>query len=159
MNRRRKETSRRVGFIVTGLAIVLGVVFGTWAAIEFKRSVASANWPTVEGAVTNWHPGARSSTVSIYYKYEVDGRTYHGDRVSYRPFSGLFSSQKLLKEYPEGKVVTVHYNPDNPEVAILEPGFRAGTLVVFAGSIGVILVAVFALRHGLTLSELVELVK
>jgi len=31
-----------------------------------------------------------------------------------------------MRQYPEGKIVDVYYDPNDPEISVLEPGFRPG---------------------------------
>ena len=77
----------------------------------------------------------------IEYRYSVDGRSYVGNRVSYRwndkPSSRTSDKgyyERVLEKYPVGKNVTVHYNPNDPDEAVLEtnPSWVA-CLILFVG--------------------------
>ena len=46
----------------------------------------------------------------IQYNYDVEGKTYLGDRYSFHgtpPFSNKTEAEKLLNEFPVGKTITV----------------------------------------------------
>ena len=77
--------------------------------------------------------------------YSVDGREYRSKLRSFAQYQG--GTPELAKEiagkYPEGKLVTVHYNPKRPKIAVLETGVRWGGyaivgLGVFFLAVGVI---------------------
>jgi hypothetical protein len=59
----------------------------------------------------------------IEYEYEVQGRTYHSNRlIAVRVnFSGA-DAQAWVAKYPAGAVVTARRHPEKPELSVLEPG-------------------------------------
>jgi uncharacterized protein DUF3592 len=56
----------------------------------------------------------------ISYSFVIGANTYHGKRVSLAEDPGNFEVAETLQRYPEGKAVTVIYNPLNPNECILE---------------------------------------
>jgi uncharacterized protein DUF3592 len=56
----------------------------------------------------------------ISYSFVVGGSTYHGKRISLAPDTGNFEVAETLQRYPQGKAVTVVYNPIDPNECILE---------------------------------------
>ena len=72
--------------------------------------------------------GRSGNTVRFYqavveYAFNVEGREYHSTRLS---FGAVESTPKGPAEdkaarYPEGSQVMVHYDPQNPPNAVLEP--------------------------------------
>ena len=121
------------GFVVVGGGVLVFAVVSRYEAEE------SEGWPSTTGRVveayldeyqhkphyrrseTRYHPVVR-------YTYVVDGVSYTGDRITVNdPGSSL--------RYTEGDEVTVYYNPDRPERAVLEVGMSNGSTVafVFAG--------------------------
>src|SRR5690606_32481451 len=61
----------------------------------------------------------------VYYKYTVAGKEYqsknrvHSDHL----YTGsLTRAEEVIARYPEGKKVEVFYDPQQPSVAVLEPG-------------------------------------
>ena len=56
----------------------------------------------------------------IAYTFMADGNSYNGNRVGLGADSGNFEVPETLKRYPQGKTVTVYYNPADPNDCILE---------------------------------------
>jgi hypothetical protein len=55
----------------------------------------------------------------ISYSFSVGAQTYHGNRIGLgEPDSAEIVA--TLQRYPQGKIVTVHYDPANPSECILE---------------------------------------
>jgi len=74
------------------------------------------------------HPGPETL---LWYEYHVDKQRYLAS--NYRnggngtPFSRV--AEAAGKRYPVGRTVSVYYNPQNPQVAVLEPGLWWGNFV------------------------------
>jgi hypothetical protein len=85
----------------------------------------SRRWPTATGRITRSTvvPGRRGAGYyDVRYEYQVEGRTYRGDRVR---FGGALNgnirdAQDTRSTYPEGRVVEVRYHPRNPARSTLE---------------------------------------
>jgi hypothetical protein len=77
--------------------------------------------------VTVWSP-------VVEYGYRVGGRDYYGARVAFTPdiAGGRELADATVQRYPKGSPVTVHYDPANPSLAVLEPrvAFAWPTLLV-----------------------------
>ena len=115
---------------------VLGLIFCTFSilvAFMFVRDInlakASASWPTVSGTVkssrvsTSTRKGKTKYHFDITYEYAVGGQSYSGSRVRFGGAGTTKSSaEELVKSYPGGSTVTVHYFPDNPSECTLETG-------------------------------------
>ena len=56
----------------------------------------------------------------ISYAFTVGANSYRGHRISLAVDSGNFEVAETLQRYPEGKAVTVVYDPSNPNECILE---------------------------------------
>jgi uncharacterized protein DUF3592 len=59
----------------------------------------------------------------VYLFLAVAGVHYRGDKISY--FGSGSNSEdiahKVIKRYPVGTQLTVHYNPDNPAESAIDP--------------------------------------
>jgi hypothetical protein len=97
-----------------------------WNAAQARASLA---WPTVPGKVersgsqrTYGIYGTAFCRLTLSYRYEVDGREYEGDMAQFGPprVTNRDLIEGLVAKYPAGAAVTVHYNPDAPEIAVLE---------------------------------------
>ena len=92
--------------------------------------IGTSNWEPVDGVVKS--SGVSSSTdgeggttycLYVSYQYTVNGKTYDGDRVSYSTENSCNSwSKNADDDYPEGKEITVYYDPGNPSESVLQPG-------------------------------------
>lgn len=115
------------------IALVLwsvGAGIALWAIYKWKLGNRSKTWPTAKGKIIHsgvlfnadmegWQP-------KVIYEYTVDGVFHHeGATVSFA-VANLVLTQSVAREivdrYPEGKTVSVSFNPANPNQAVLEPG-------------------------------------
>lgn len=93
------------------------------------RSRQCRHWPTVSGQILESHVDdsqLETTKPVVRYRYQVAGKAYVGFRVAY---SGYGSSRRamddLIRPYPVGSHVAVHYNPRNPAVAVLDVAARS----------------------------------
>ncbi|MBK9166908.1 MAG: DUF3592 domain-containing protein [Bryobacterales bacterium] len=135
------------GFVV-GLAI-FSTVFTLWGAAMLWFGVerlyyghVSQKWPVAQGEIV--HRGHDSSTTttenedgdtvettaystSLVYSFDVGGQRHH---ASLRRFGQLAGSSaewaaEIAERYPPGAEVPVFYHPENPDMAVLEPGINS----------------------------------
>lgn len=101
------------------------------------RYFASERWPTTRGRLF------RSRHIfwetNMEYRYEVSGRRLLGDRID--AHNTLKAPRYIAYDPYENAVVTVHYHPANPEIALLEPGVNWSSVSVTL-SLAINLVAV-----------------
>jgi hypothetical protein len=70
--------------------------------------------------------GGQSTSVSprVYYAFDLNGRTYQGSQIqagdSVMRTGGSQNAYQTVDRYPEGAIVTIYYNPQNPEESALE---------------------------------------
>ena len=152
-----------------GLLFVGGGVFMIYLGRQSqKKADASQNWPSVNGtiqdvkAAKNYHSGADDDiNVDTYspklrYSYTVEGAGYSSDRIAFgygKTFNSESAALASLQKYSRGSVVTVYYNPENPNEAVLERrnvrqvwGLVGGILLIVLGlcsSCSMILTGVF----------------
>jgi hypothetical protein len=84
----------------------------------------------------------RSYDLTVAYTYEVAGREWHGNRVSFgqEPSGSYGDVQPRMEQYLKGTEVTVYYDPADPSQAVLERGAASGAW--FAIALGIVLIAV-----------------
>lgn len=135
-----RQQSVIIWTIVTlfALAGAAASIFGVRGVLRAKVSM---DWPTTQGKILEssverkTHRKTGSGTISktsnsyhanISYEYNVDGTAFRGKRVAYGDHGRGKSSyaRDIVKRYPKGKSVTVHYMPGNPKESLLEPGLQ-----------------------------------
>ncbi|MCG6188683.1 DUF3592 domain-containing protein [Maribellus maritimus] len=105
-----------------------------------EEAEEAKEWPTTQGTITlaklnktRNNEGKDMYSASVQYDYTVDGKEYNCSAI--RTLDGSTSSKssvkKTLKKYAKGKTVLVHYDPEFPNTAVLEPGtgFMLGILL------------------------------
>lgn len=120
--------------------LLLGGALSAWGVVELARALRMRSWPTAPGRVTasyvstdnvgievgkyqNHTVYARRGHVS--YRYEVGGQSYLGSRVDQLAPSTRRPSADSAR-YPEGRAVTVRYDPVDPADAVLEVTWPTG---------------------------------
>ncbi len=118
-------------FVFVGL-IVVGI--GIWI---FVKSIRAEYWPVTDGIVRSAEMKSHSSrhgrasySAEVTYDYQVAGKSYTGDKVAIGQMSASSEyARGILKRYPVGKRVSVHYSTGDPSDAVLEPGIHGGTWI------------------------------
>jgi Protein of unknown function (DUF3592) len=143
--------------ICAGIALFLvaNFAYALWKAR--RGSASSKSWPTVPGAITASAvkvPRALTSdedtdcSVEIRYSYRVGAKDYEGKRIhsGRDAMTTRLIAEEVTAKYPVGSHVDVHYRPDRPGTAVLEPRDTANLaaliafLVVFSCIAGVLIV-------------------
>jgi hypothetical protein len=139
----------RVYIGVVGLIVFGGAAAGmSWLWV---KSLVSRRWPTASGRIISMqldlNPHNRlQGRVSVSYEYQVQGQLLCGTRVRFGDWLiySAFAARSIAARYPQGKGVTVHYNPRKPEDATLEPAVTTilvmwlGIAIFAAATIGVV---------------------
>lgn len=121
-----------LAFMAAGLVMLLIRGGDLW------RGYASSSWPATQGVITQAEiveaedsEGDPVYQAAITYRYDVGGRLYSGSAITAMDESTSLRvfADKALARYPAGSEVTVHYQPDDPATAVLEPGLRGGMLI------------------------------
>ncbi len=144
--------NRSAATLIIGLSfLLLGPTFLFIGKNIVREAKESMSWPSVKGRIVEsriekkikykYDGREKKREVSyiphIGYEYMVDGQHYSGSRVSFNGISTTYwGAKRLVDRYPENKMVDVHYNPDNPKNAVLEPGASLGAYIpLFIGFI------------------------
>jgi Protein of unknown function (DUF3592) len=122
--------------IYCGVAAVILGVFNVWGFFQLYDAARSYSWPHVTGRVIS--SVARSKLMrgryggeflahwpDVHYEYVLGDRHFVSDRImfTHRGFSKS-ATEHLVAKYPIDKVITVYFDPKNPEAAVLEPGIQ-----------------------------------
>lgn len=160
------------GRLIFGPIMIIGsillVLFLSYP--KYKMAKETMNWPTTQGEITEvtilahkdgvhqrFHSlehydreeGIRFRLIP-YYKYAVDSNSYENSRIHLMQSKKdgkkrLKYARREVKELMKNPIVTVSYNPADPQDALLEPGLRFGKwffiimapLILFAAGIPV----------------------
>jgi hypothetical protein len=141
------------------IPILLGWFFAIMAAsvaahcrIASKRGHASLHWPTVLGQVIAAeirYDGDGGVHPYIRYRYEVEGQPFESDTHTYRARNvDGYRATEYLARFPLQSEVEVAYDPNAPQVAVLETGpatkkvlslFIMVAVVMFVVGIGILI--------------------
>ncbi len=115
-----------VDILVPSLLLSLpGFVTVVWQGRLLVAAFRSTRYAHTKGHVKRTatfslrSPGPPERISALVYKYTVGGREYDGYRVGFGRFGG---SRYGPDRYVQGDAVTVWYDPDRPERAVLETG-------------------------------------
>lgn len=110
---------------------VVWTVFKKWQLIGQVRQ--SLSWPSTDGEVISSSLSSESSgthdnpntvfRANIKYSYEVDSRKLVNDKIcigGQLKISLKGKAEQTCRNYPTGKSVRVHYNPNKPSDSVLE---------------------------------------
>jgi hypothetical protein len=78
----------------------------------------------------------------VVYTYSVNNETYTSSKITIGdpPFySNISTAKQTIAEYPPGKIVQVHYDPELPALSALIPG-RQNSDYILAGITGLFMV-------------------
>lgn len=124
--------------ISVGALSLIFAALGVWLILLYQRNKQKAeqsvNWPTTSGRVIESRISEHKSqdedgyTTYTYapvvrFEYQVDGVTHTSDRMAVGSKIAISNRKKVEQQiagYPEGKLIKVYYNPQNPAEAILE---------------------------------------
>uniref|UniRef100_UPI0032177050 DUF3592 domain-containing protein n=1 Tax=uncultured Draconibacterium sp. TaxID=1573823 RepID=UPI0032177050 len=96
-----------------------------------KEAEASKEWATTMGIVTmskisstRDSDGKTMYSANVEYVYSVGDKEFNGVRIRTVDGSTSLKSsvEKVLRKFPKGAKVEVHYNPESPDTAVLKPG-------------------------------------
>lgn len=131
-SRRSRRSSSPLGFLLIFALFwsAFVIAFDAFLVVSAVRQERAKSYPTTTGVVVSSevesHRSDDGTTYKplIVYRYEVDGAEYLNDRYRY----GMWStndhgrSQRIVDAHPPGREITVYYNPDDPQDALLSVG-------------------------------------
>jgi len=143
--------------------LIFGIIGGVMLFKYFqdrKKAEASQSWSSASGRITESYVRRADSVDSegysqthyypeVRYEYDLLGATFTGDKIAFGGNTGYGSPKKAQEtsiKYPVGAGVTVYYDPNNREDAVLER--RVGGKVFLIVGIVFSLVALCSLCIG-----------
>jgi Protein of unknown function (DUF3592) len=132
---------------VAWFVIILGAIVAGSTCLTIARVMQTARWPTVAGVVTavslsptivvpsRW-PLAQRGRIYVSYMYRVSDREYRGTRLSAALPSPRDATRHAFAKYATGNAVTVHYDPTDPSMAVLETAVPGPLILEFLLGVG-----------------------
>lgn len=130
------------------LETVIGLIFTAigggilcWTAANVVDALASRRWPQVRGTIiasklqrSRDSEGGYSYRPDVSYRYAVKGKEFVARRTRFGDWLKLGwpgVADRVVRRYPVGAAILVHYNPQDPAEAVLEPGLNG---LLFGGA-------------------------
>lgn len=106
------------------LVLFAGAIIFAYGLWNVYWGYESKNWPTTTGTIIISRISGSTRIIGrkafIRYDYHVDNNRYTSQLVSYTwkcvDYAGAI---EILREFPQDKQVIVHYNPQDPNDAVL----------------------------------------
>ena len=168
-------TGSLVAMLCGGLfALALGGI-GVVLIVQYLRNKqkaqASTTWPSVEGRISGHRVRVDevgdddSNRVSyvpeVHFEYSVGGIPHQGKRISFGSepsFSSRKKAEEFLGSYPVESAVSVYYNPEKPQEAVLSQTMRkmpasliVGIVLIVLGACSLCPVVIGLVNTGLSL--------
>jgi hypothetical protein len=116
------------------LIFLIAFPFAIWNAWRtIQQAKESTTWPGTTGTITasTTKKVMFRSQPRVAYSYAVNGTSYSSERISFAAGVPPKETESVVARYPVGKEVTVHYAPDKPSEAVLEPGTNRNVTAQF----------------------------
>lgn len=123
-----RELRKVLLYITGGLFFISGLVIVPFVVMDST----SRNWPVTEAVITSCevrgkHLGSDDPLyiLEVTYTYTVGGNTYTS--ANYGKHDDLDSKiegqmMDMKEDFPVGSRITIAYDPDRPEFALMKPG-------------------------------------
>lgn len=141
-----------IGFGVIAFAIGTAVY-----VVQFRqglRADASKRWPTASGTIVSSAlekspEHKRRYRAAVQYRYRVGGKDYEASRVFWGGNEGRQKHMtSVVASYPAGNTVPVHYDPQNPAEAVIDPTQNVGSRPLVLYAMGMMTLGLFAFTGG-----------
>lgn len=137
-----EKNNSLIGTLIAGLIFLIA---GYFVAFYFGKPIlnnakASKSWPTIKGTIkssrviTHRDKEGTKYSADVVYEYSVNDHTYKSSTIQFGADFNSGNSSKayeVINQYPEGMEVQVSYNPEKPEVAVLEPGAFFSSYIIW----------------------------
>jgi len=123
--------------------LLAGAVIFYFGITNLRRNRQTLRWPVTEGLIRSANlkmsPWRRFYYADIVYDYQVAHVAYTNSRITFGNFWSVNRNHdhalSVLQRYAQGTKVTVFYDPNDPQNAVLETGVtdQTWTPLIFGG--------------------------
>ena len=137
------------------VAFAIGLAFYIILFRHGLRADASKKWPTAGATVTasaleRSPDNKRRYRAAVQYRYRVAGKDYQSSRVFWGGNDGRQNHMaSVVAAYPAGGRVRVHYDPQNPAEAVLDPTQHTGSRPTVLYAMAMMTLGLFAFTGGI----------
>ena len=121
-----------------------------WPSAPGRVVVSKSEMREVKSGGVDSNDTEARNFAKVVYEYKVATHTYRCERVSIGEDLGNFEVAETLAKYPVGKDVTVYYNPNKRDEAVIErdlpPFLWKGVAGIVLGLSAIILGAIFGFK-------------
>ena len=143
--------------IIVASFLIAGVFLTIFSSNDISASLKRQSWPVKSAIIVETNiVGDRAYNPQLKCKYDVEGKDYTLMTDLNTPGFGRKRSRQqtariILKDYPVGSEVRIHYNPKKPEEAFIRTGpywsdymkLALGVLLFSIGLYGIIMRIIF----------------
>lgn len=124
---------------ITIMCAMFPAVFIVAMVVKYREIQKAKSWEATKGKVLisdvdprklkpgdagyNFHDTDIVNEPLIEYEYTVGGKKFSGRRITIGDKTSTYELEGILSRYPVGAEVTVYYDPQNPQMAVLERDF------------------------------------
>lgn len=144
-----------------GWFLVIPILMGTPMLVHGVRTLAQArasqSWPVVAGSWLSEVPTHRLPGVDALREHRGFPYVYTYEAAGDRRFqclrwfgqgtaSGNNSDAEIESQFPRGQALAVHYDPRDPDTAVLSPGMRGFAWILPGAGAGFVLFGMLGIR-------------
>ena len=113
-----------------------GIGISIWGWMILQKSRITRQWPRATGTIESFKDSSAVNDLlpEIIFSYQVDGKPY---RCHFEFPEGTHPLPEFVtfyrNKYPVGAEAEVFYNPEQPEIATLEPGAQGDWMILAMG--------------------------
>ncbi len=141
-----------LAFIGTGLGMLIKLLK------NFSKVSHSKNWLSTSGKIVSSELDAQTTTdedgyqtttyfANILFQYQVSDKVFDCDCINFDygiRTSNMRIQQSIVEQYPVGRQVTVYYDPDDPQQAVLEKRVNGVFTTIMVSAVFILIGVVLA---------------
>jgi hypothetical protein len=146
-----------INVVLIGFGVIAIAIGGALYVTQFRqglRANASKQWPISSGTVTvsalEKSPDSRwRYRAAVQYRYRVGSKEYQSNRIFWGGNEGRWKHmESVIATYPQGSKVSVHYDPQNPAEAVIDPAQNAGSKPLVLYAVAMVALGLFVFTLG-----------